>query len=142
MEGLLATSSFASTLLASTTPLPLYPTPKLLNRLDKETSGMVLAALHDGGLALWHKAEEAGQIEKYYLALAHGTLSEKRTITLALNTDNRRITTVLTSSTPDYLRHTIVTPLKECSFHGMATTLVLCQIIKAHATKYVTHGSH
>lgn len=46
--------------------------PKLLNRLDAGTSGLVLAAVTAAGERLWREAEADGVVDKRYLALVVG----------------------------------------------------------------------
>lgn len=115
--------------------------PKLLNRLDGPTSGMLLLALDEAGLAVWNEAEELGTIEKIYFAVAHGTIEKEDTVKTALNTANRQVTTILDHETTDTLRHTEVKPLavfdmniqKTCdedSCQASPVTLVQCRIHK------------
>lgn len=85
--------------------------PRLLNRLDGPTSGILLAARTPQAADLFHAAENSGQATKTYLALVHGVLAQAVTVRRALDTANRAITRVLPQDTPDLLRHTEVTPL-------------------------------
>ncbi len=111
------------------------PFPQLLNRLDGPTSGMLLVALDEAGLAAWSKAEELGTIEKTYFAVACGVIEKEQTVKTALDTANRQVTKILEYDTDDILRHTDVRPL---AVFDMATesaqvqtvTLVLCRIHK------------
>lgn len=85
--------------------------PRLLNRLDGPTSGMLLVALNDVGLRTWGQAEERGNIEKNYFAVACGVVEKAQIVKTALGTANRQITKIEDYETPDTLRHTKVTPL-------------------------------
>lgn len=85
--------------------------PRLLNRLDGPTSGILLAARTPQAADLFHAAENSGQATKTYLALVHGVLAQAVTVRRALDTANRATTRVLPQDTPDSLRHTVVTPL-------------------------------
>ncbi|HCG04069.1 MAG TPA: RNA pseudouridine synthase, partial [Desulfovibrio sp.] len=85
--------------------------PRLLNRLDGPTSGILLAARTPQAAQRFHAAEDSGQMAKTYLALVHGTLEQPVTMRRALDTANRATTRVLQDDTPDPLRHTKVTPL-------------------------------
>lgn len=85
--------------------------PRLLNRLDGPTSGILLAARTPQAADLFHAAENSGQATKTYLALVHGVLHGPATMRRALDTANRATTRVLPQDTPDTLRHTGVTPL-------------------------------
>ncbi|MFI3272511.1 MAG: pseudouridine synthase [Pseudomonadota bacterium] len=120
--------------------------PKLLNRLDGPTSGMLLVALNNAGLDLWTQAEELGNIEKRYFAVACGTIDKSQTVKTALDTANRQVTKIRDYETADTLRHTEVIPL--ATFHAsvqnstknndktaldlrsQAMTLVQCRIHK------------
>ncbi len=48
--------------------------PRFVNRLDRNTTGVVLVANHALAAAVLSRAMAAGEIEKEYLALVHGTL--------------------------------------------------------------------
>ena len=87
--------------------------PRLLNRLDGPTSGILLAARTPQAAQRFHAAEDSGRGAKTYLALVHGTLEHPVTVRRALDTANRATTRVLPDDTPDPLRHTEVTPLGE-----------------------------
>lgn len=49
--------------------------PRFVNRLDRNTTGVVLVANHALAAAVLSRAMAAGEIEKEYLALVHGTLT-------------------------------------------------------------------
>ncbi|NHZ48209.1 pseudouridine synthase family protein, partial [Nitratidesulfovibrio liaohensis] len=85
--------------------------PRLLNRLDGPTSGILLAARTPQAADHFHAAENSGQATKTYLALVHGVLDGPATMRRALDTANRATTRVLPQDTSDPLRHTGVTPL-------------------------------
>lgn len=87
--------------------------PRLLNRLDGPTSGILLAARTPQAAQRFHAAEDSGRVAKTYLALVHGILEHPVTMRRALDTANRATTRVLPDDTPDPLRHTEVTPLHE-----------------------------
>lgn len=99
----------------ASTPLPGTDTtagfPRLLNRLDGPTSGILLAARTPQAMDRFHRAEDSGQAAKTYLALVHGVLDHPVTVRCALDTANRATTRVLPQDTPDPLRHTEITPL-------------------------------
>lgn len=111
------------------------PFPKLLNRLDGPTSGMLLVALDEAGLAAWTEAEELGTIEKTYFAVACGVIEKEQTVKTALDTANRQVTKILEYDTDDILRHTEVRPLAVFEIatepaQMQAVTLVQCSIHK------------
>ena len=57
---------------------PQNVTPRLVHRLDKETSGLLLAAKSDAAVERLERLLETGDVEKEYLALVAGRLPEKR----------------------------------------------------------------
>uniref|UniRef100_B8DKC4 Pseudouridine synthase n=1 Tax=Nitratidesulfovibrio vulgaris (strain DSM 19637 / Miyazaki F) TaxID=883 RepID=B8DKC4_NITV9 len=85
--------------------------PRLLNRLDGPTSGILLAARAPQAAQRFHAAENSGQATKTYIALVHGVLAQPMKVRRGLDTANRATTRVLPQDTPDALRHTMVTPL-------------------------------
>ena len=102
--------------------------PRLLNRLDQETSGLVAAALDQDGGARWRKAEAEGRIIKRYLALTRGIPSEGCR-NARLDTARRRRTRVLPEPDPDPRRVTLVTPLWALpQGNGLVIGLAGCQI--------------
>ena len=54
--------------------------PRFINRLDRNTTGAVLVAMHPLAAATLSRAMANGEIEKSYLALAHGEMTEPRVI--------------------------------------------------------------
>jgi 23S rRNA pseudouridine1911/1915/1917 synthase len=48
-------------------------TPHLINRLDRETSGIVITAKHLGAAVRLRNLWESREVEKEYLAIVHGT---------------------------------------------------------------------
>lgn len=63
--------------------------PRLLNRLDAPTSGLVLAALKEAGVRFWRRAENAGRTDKRYLAVIEGQPLYDFTVGRRLDTDGR-----------------------------------------------------
>jgi 23S rRNA pseudouridine1911/1915/1917 synthase len=62
--------------------------PHLINRLDRETSGVILVAKSDQAARELRRLWEARRVHKEYLALVHGHVSEDRgTIDAALGKD-------------------------------------------------------
>ncbi|MBQ7608283.1 MAG: pseudouridine synthase [Desulfovibrionaceae bacterium] len=91
----------------------IYPVPELVQRLDFETSGIVLGLEHSR-VSAFRCAEDEGRVRKLYLALLEGELARECTVTAALNTDSRRKTLLLPrASSPE--RHTNIRPLAHFS---------------------------
>jgi 23S rRNA pseudouridine1911/1915/1917 synthase len=61
----------------------------LINRLDRGTSGLVLAAKHPAAFAALREQSRRGEIEKHYWALVWGVSEEAATIALPLGRDSR-----------------------------------------------------
>ena len=85
--------------------------PRLLNRLDASTSGLVLASCTDEGERRWRRAERIGNTDKLYLALIEGQPLYDFTVSRRLDTDTRTRTRVRHTDDPDPLRSTEVTLL-------------------------------
>ncbi len=51
--------------------------PHMINRLDRETSGIVIVAKNAGVAARLRKQWECREVEKEYLAIVHGPLAER-----------------------------------------------------------------
>src|SRR5688572_25471968 len=61
--------------------------PHLINRLDRETSGIVIVAKNSEASAMLRKVWESRAVEKEYLAIVHGELKDAMTIEAALGPD-------------------------------------------------------
>lgn len=85
--------------------------PRLLNRLDFPTSGLVLAALDREGEEQWRRAQDGGQTEKRYLALLEGALDSERVLRQRLALKGRGRVLVELEAHPDERRHTRLLPL-------------------------------
>lgn len=99
------------------------PPPRLLTRLDRPTSGIVLAARHREAAELFRILEQEGKVQKTYFALVDGVLAEPLWLTKRLDTDNRATSKVLEQEEEDFTRHTLAAPLQVFSvgqpFPGM-----------------------
>jgi 23S rRNA pseudouridine1911/1915/1917 synthase len=85
--------------------------PVLLNRLDRETSGLVLVALDEPGLSAWKVDQDAGVIRKEYLLIAEGLLEDTVVVKNAIDSSHRRKVKVLKGVEAQALRWTRVEPL-------------------------------
>lgn len=124
--------------------LPQYPQARLLNRLDNETSGLVMACLERGGDGerIWKIYSANGEIRKTYLLIAQSetalelfapALPATHTASFmpdsaiyacaALNTQDRAITRVLPHAAPSSLRHTRFRIMRQIT-HTEALTLM------------------
>ncbi len=109
---------------------------RLLNRLDFPTSGLVLAAVGEREAALYKGWQEAGQVRKWYLALARGDVGELELTGLILD-DRRRVVRV-TGQEDEALRRTVVRPVRSVG----PDTLVLAHILKGRRHQIRAHLAH
>jgi 23S rRNA pseudouridine1911/1915/1917 synthase len=104
--------------------------PCLLSRLDYPTSGILPAALCFNAKQAWLTAQQAGKIEKHYLAVVEGGINAPFVMRNAINTANRALSLVLEQNSPDNLRHTEVEPLAIFCLDGKKLSLAHCIIRK------------
>ena len=118
--------------------------PQLINRLDRLTSGMVMVAFGPEKAEEFHRLEDAGAVEKLYLAVVHGDLKNPLNMQAALDTAKRRTTRVLATPAEDPLRHTTILPLGSVTLAGEAPpcTLVLASIHKGARHQIRAHLAH
>ncbi len=65
--------------------------PRFINRLDRNTTGAVLVAMHPLAAATLSRAMASGEIEKTYLAIAHGEMTEPRVIRTGIRRHSQSI---------------------------------------------------
>lgn len=76
--------------------------PSTVNRLDRNTSGLIVAAKNLKAAQILSEGFRNRTIEKYYLALVHGSVSEKKTIEGYLSKDTaQNIVTIHKEKTED-----------------------------------------
>ena len=64
-------------------------TPHLVNRIDRETSGVIMVAKTDAAARALRQLWEAHRVQKEYLAIVHGHVRDDRgTIDAALGKDD------------------------------------------------------
>lgn len=83
---------------------------RLLNRLDRLTSGVVLVALSDGAARVFAR-RAPGDVVKEYLAVVEGELAEPLELKRRLDTADRRRTRVLGKLDPEPRGWTLVWPM-------------------------------
>lgn len=91
----------------------LYPEGpvRLVNRLDQDTSGIVLGALDEASARRFRSLEDLGAVDKRYLAVVAGYLSQPMLLAWALDMADRATVKVLDEDARDELRFTSVRPL-------------------------------
>ncbi|MGE4292884.1 MAG: pseudouridine synthase [Desulfovibrio sp.] len=100
--------------------------PRLLNRLDQGTSGLLLVGFSADAGARFRELEAAGRVEKEYRAVAAGTVCAA-TLKNRLDTADRKRTRVLGEADPDPARWTRVEPLEP--FPGTADPATLLRVV-------------
>jgi 23S rRNA pseudouridine1911/1915/1917 synthase len=101
----------------------------LVNRLDRDTSGVVLGAVDEACARRFRELEDLGQVDKRYLALVLGAFPGPLVLKWALDTADRAKVRVLPTQTPTELRWTRVRPLAYMNAGG-DRTLVEARIAK------------
>ncbi|MFM1768812.1 MAG: hypothetical protein RJA22_1341 [Verrucomicrobiota bacterium] len=61
--------------------------PQLVNRLDRETSGLVIVAKNPTSARHWRRSWEAGNVRKTYLAIVHGHAASSGCVEAPLGKD-------------------------------------------------------
>lgn len=116
--------------------------PVTANRLDQLTSGMVLVAFSPEHAAAFRTQEDAGAVEKLYLAVARGAIAAPMLMDNALDTAKRKVTRVLSHAAESPLRHTSVLPLARVTLDGNEHTVVLASIHKGARHQIRAHLAH
>ncbi|WP_243363948.1 RluA family pseudouridine synthase [Fundidesulfovibrio terrae] len=111
---------------------------RLVNRLDRDTSGIVLGAVGDEAAMRFREMEDAGQVDKRYLALVLGRVAGELTLSWALDTEGGSTVRVPGNETPDRLRWTLVRPVAEQG----GLTLVEARISKGARHQIRAHLAH
>ncbi len=101
--------------------------PRLVTRLDGPTAGLVLAVSDNAREQAFRAAEAQGQVQKTYAALLHGLPTAPWNATATLDTDNRKITKVLPTPSPDTTRHTLCTPMAALDARALLHSIVAAQ---------------
>ncbi|MDR2696235.1 MAG: RNA pseudouridine synthase [Deltaproteobacteria bacterium] len=125
---------------------------RLLARLDLETSGIVPAAGDEYAARHWRQRENAGGMDKSYLALLEGGLDSEQSVRNALDSAKTRRTRVLDADGPG-LRHTRIRPLAHFQAGDAPglmpgcpgdarLTLALCCIAKGARHQIRAHAAH
>lgn len=91
--------------------------PALLTRLDRATSGLVLAALDALAGARFRRHEERGLTRKTYLALLTGHLDRELRLEARLDSADAAISRVMDCRDEDPVRHTLAEPLARAALH-------------------------
>lgn len=133
--------------------------PRLLNRLDYATSGLVALALDAEGAHLWHQAQDQGLTEKRYLALLEGELADERLMRQRLVLKGRERVLVELADHADSRRHTLLRPLAALDARDLAerlegeegglwlagaprrVTLAACRIVKGARHQIRAHAA-
>lgn len=113
----------------------------LLNRLDRPTSGILLAGLSPGAPDRYRELEDAGQVDKRYLAVLLGELRTSCVVKNELDTA-RRAQTRVRDGEAGPLRWTRISPLAHERRDTMDLTLVEARIRKGARHQIRAHCAH
>ncbi len=124
--------------------LPDWPEAVLLNRLDRPTSGLVLAGRTAAARGTYQVLEDRGQVDKRYLLLVHGVLTEPLSLRAPLDMARRTRTRVLPGEA-EPLRWTELRPLQVLGSEaapgcdGLAPGSAPCTLALARIRKGARH---
>ena len=96
--------------------------PGICNRLDRNTSGLLIAGKSLSGLQEMAKLLKTRNIDKYYLCIVKGQITEAKTITGYLSKDQEKNTVTVSSKSSDE-SHYICTEYKPLSSNKNYTLL-------------------
>jgi 23S rRNA pseudouridine1911/1915/1917 synthase len=118
------------------------PTPGLVHRLDRQTSGIVIVAKHRAAHAAIQRAMAANRVEKDYLAVVVGRPSPARgTIDLALDRDpwdRRRVTVRDRGGVPSVTRY-VRLAARPAAAGEPALSLVRCRLVTGRMHQIRVH---
>ncbi|MFO8033410.1 MAG: pseudouridine synthase [Desulfohalobiaceae bacterium] len=114
--------------------------PLLLNRLDRDTSGLILMAASNRDQERYQRLQDQGRVQKSYLALAQGRIAEELCLDQALDTARRRKVRILEGQKAEPLRRTHVWPL--AFLPGAGLSLVRVRILKGARHQIRAHLAH
>ena len=87
------------------------PGVRLLNRLDRLTSGLVLVGLSPERGAAYHELQQRGEVLKYYLAVCRGHVGQDATVRQRIDSAGNKKVRVTPEEDPDPLRRTRIEPM-------------------------------
>ncbi len=108
----------------------------LCNRLDQQTSGLMVVAQDLADVQTWKNLEDAGLCEKRYVALVCGRLTQKLRVTNMLQVHKRKISRVLAKA-DDALRHTHFIPLGTLCAEDIQALAAFFPALQQHNTAEV-----
>ena len=98
---------------------------RLVNRLDRETSGLVAVAKDSEAARELARLFESGAVTKTYLALVHGTLRDERLVDAPLGRDEASEVAIKDRVRPDgATASTVVRPIRPVRVGDRSCTLV------------------
>lgn len=119
------------------------PTPGLVHRLDKQTSGLVIVAKHRAAHAAMQRDMEQRAVDKDYLAVVLGRPSPARgTIDLALDRDpwdRRRVTVRDRGGVPAVTRYERLAWRRPAAAGEPAISLVRCRLVTGRMHQIRVH---
>ncbi|MFW6178126.1 MAG: pseudouridine synthase [Desulfohalobiaceae bacterium] len=114
--------------------------PLLLNRLDRDTSGLILLAEDNKAREAYQELQEQGRVQKRYLALVRGRMETRLCLQQALDTAHRRKVRVREGKRAAALRWSYVLPM--AFLPGTGLSLVRITILKGARHQIRAHLAH
>lgn len=116
-------------------------TPSLCNRIDRNTSGIVIAAKNAESLRILNECIKARELKKFYLCVVTGILSPKEATLKAflLRRPNESLVRVFDSPKPD--ARTILTKYKALSY-SKKNTLAEVELLTGRTHQIRAHFAH
>ncbi len=114
--------------------------PSLVGRLDKDTSGLLLVAKSAAVHRALQQAGETGRMDKDYLAIVRGRLTDRRSLDMPLARDPRDRRRVVVSSN-GVRSLTIVEPLAVTSTPAAPLSLIRCRLVTGRTHQIRVHLS-
>lgn len=118
-------------------------TPHLINRLDRETSGIVIVAKSAEASAALRKLWESRAVQKEYLAIVHGKLQAAQLIDAPIGPDEESSVSIKDRVRPDGApSRTRIYPLKTFERGGKSFSLVRIVLFTGRKHQIRIHLSH
>lgn len=115
--------------------------PAPANRLDRNTTGLVLFGKTAPALKGLNEVIRTDHVDKFYLTIVHGTLEEERTLVGTLTKDEQANKVTIRDAGSDEGRDivTVVTPVKVIKAGQGTATLVMVKLVTGRSHQIRAH---